>query len=221
MFGESAPTLNDFSEKLMRCLYLLERSDVWWSLSRRSCSRVRAAYLEWIIWILRRDTWANAFWGFKKDCFRKALLCVMCYILAKMQIGFSFLSAEWTARTCWKWGARRQANCDRKWEAGHLRVWVFKNCCCFRNSLSAGWVTYSNIGGVLFSLPIFIFENLNTSCIKLSTLEPFEDQDLPMNELDGSEEEEIVTVVLEEVKEKWDCESICSKYLSVYFTIKY
>lgn len=42
-----------------------------------------------------------------------------------------------------------------------------------------------------------------------------------MNELDGSEEEEIVTVVLEEVKEKWDCESICSKYLSVHFTIKY
>ena len=34
-----------------------------------------------------------------------------------------------------------------------------------------------------------------------------------MNELDGSEEEEIVTVVLEEAKEKWDCESICSKYL--------
>lgn len=41
-----------------------------------------------------------------------------------------------------------------------------------------------------------------------------------MNELSGSEEEEIVTVVLEEAKEKWDCESICSKYLSVHFTAK-
>lgn len=41
-----------------------------------------------------------------------------------------------------------------------------------------------------------------------------------MNELDGSEEEEIVSVVLEEVKEKWDCESICSKYLRGHFTAK-
>ena len=41
-----------------------------------------------------------------------------------------------------------------------------------------------------------------------------------MNELDGSEEEEIVTVVLEEAKEKWDCESICSKYFGVLFTDK-
>lgn len=41
-----------------------------------------------------------------------------------------------------------------------------------------------------------------------------------MNELNGSEEEEIVTVVLEEAKEKWDCESICSKYLNIHFIIK-
>lgn len=41
-----------------------------------------------------------------------------------------------------------------------------------------------------------------------------------MNEPEGSEEEEIVTVVLEEAKEKWDCESICSKYFSVHFTAK-
>uniref|UniRef100_A0A8C6CNV5 Protein LTV1 homolog n=1 Tax=Moschus moschiferus TaxID=68415 RepID=A0A8C6CNV5_MOSMO len=54
------------------------------------------------------------------------------------------------------------------------------------------------------------------NCIKLNTLEPFEDQDLPVNELDGSEEEEIVTVVLEEAKEKWDCESICSTYSNLY-----
>lgn len=54
------------------------------------------------------------------------------------------------------------------------------------------------------------------NCVKLNTLEPFEDQDLPVNELDGSEEEEIVSVVLEEVKEKWDCESICSTYSNLY-----
>lgn len=54
------------------------------------------------------------------------------------------------------------------------------------------------------------------NCVKLNTLEPFEDQELPMNELDGSEEEEIVTVVLEEAKEKWDCESICSTYSNLY-----
>ncbi|XP_036105313.1 protein LTV1 homolog isoform X1 [Molossus molossus] len=54
------------------------------------------------------------------------------------------------------------------------------------------------------------------NCVKLSTLEPFEDQDLPANELDGSEEEETVTVALEEVKEKWDCESICSTYSNLY-----
>ena len=64
---------------------------------------------------------------------------------------------------------------------------------------------------------IFILENSTKSCVKLNTLEPFEDQDLPVNELDGSEEEEIVTVVLEEAKEKWDCESICSKYLKYPF----
>lgn len=54
------------------------------------------------------------------------------------------------------------------------------------------------------------------NCVRLSTLEPFEDQDLPTDEPDGSEEEEIVTVVLEEGKEKWDCESICSTYSNLY-----
>ncbi|XP_047413012.1 protein LTV1 homolog [Sciurus carolinensis] len=54
------------------------------------------------------------------------------------------------------------------------------------------------------------------NCVKLNTLEPLEDQDLPMNELDESEEEEIITVVLEEAKEKWDCESICSTYSNLY-----
>ncbi|KAM9233795.1 protein LTV1 homolog [Dugong dugon] len=54
------------------------------------------------------------------------------------------------------------------------------------------------------------------NCVKLNTLEPFEDQDLLMNELNESEEEEIVTVVVEEIKEKWDCESICSTYSNLY-----
>ncbi|KAM5263999.1 protein LTV1 homolog [Ctenodactylus gundi] len=51
------------------------------------------------------------------------------------------------------------------------------------------------------------------NCVKLNTLEPFED---PPNELDKSEEEEVITVVLEEAKEKWDCESICSTYSNLY-----
>ncbi|XP_017517398.3 protein LTV1 homolog isoform X1 [Manis javanica] len=54
------------------------------------------------------------------------------------------------------------------------------------------------------------------NCIKLNTLEPFEDQDLPVNEFSGSEEEEIITVVLGEDKQKWDCESICSTYSNLY-----
>lgn len=54
------------------------------------------------------------------------------------------------------------------------------------------------------------------NCVKLNTLEPFEDQDLPTNELDESEKEEIITVVLQEAKEKWDCESICSTYSNLY-----
>ncbi|XP_028635053.1 protein LTV1 homolog isoform X1 [Grammomys surdaster] len=54
------------------------------------------------------------------------------------------------------------------------------------------------------------------NCVKLNTLEPFEDQDLPTNELDESEKEETITVVLEEAKEKWDCESICSTYSNLY-----
>ncbi|XP_012579228.1 PREDICTED: protein LTV1 homolog [Condylura cristata] len=60
------------------------------------------------------------------------------------------------------------------------------------------------------------YKEKNENCVKLNTLEPFEDQEPPMNELDGSEEEEIVTVVLEESKEKWDCESICSTYSNLY-----
>lgn len=71
----------------------------------------------------------------------------------------------------------------------------------------------NNHNGFCFS-PFFILKTSTQSCIKLNTLEPFEDQDLPVDELEESEE--MITVVLEETKEKWDCESICSKYLSVY-----
>ncbi|XP_006834766.1 PREDICTED: protein LTV1 homolog [Chrysochloris asiatica] len=54
------------------------------------------------------------------------------------------------------------------------------------------------------------------NCVKLNILESFEDQDLLMNELKEFKEEEIVTVVLEDVKEKWDCQSICSTYSNLY-----
>ncbi|KAM4866132.1 protein LTV1 homolog [Thomomys bottae] len=60
------------------------------------------------------------------------------------------------------------------------------------------------------------FKEKAENCVKLNTLEPFEDQDLPPNELQESEEEELITVVLEEAKEKWDCESICSTYSNLY-----
>ncbi|XP_042556880.1 protein LTV1 homolog [Dipodomys spectabilis] len=60
------------------------------------------------------------------------------------------------------------------------------------------------------------FKEKAENCVKLNTLEPFEDQDLPLNELHESEEEELITVVLEEAKEKWDCESICSTYSNLY-----
>ncbi|XP_068963576.1 protein LTV1 homolog [Petaurus breviceps papuanus] len=53
------------------------------------------------------------------------------------------------------------------------------------------------------------------NCVKLDTLEPLEDENLLINEKD-EDEEEIVTVVIEEPKEKWDCESICSTYSNLY-----
>ncbi|XP_051062135.1 protein LTV1 homolog [Phodopus roborovskii] len=54
------------------------------------------------------------------------------------------------------------------------------------------------------------------NCVKLSTLEPFEDPELPADELDESAKEDMVTVVLQEAREKWDCESICSTYSNLY-----
>uniref|UniRef100_A0A8C3SH94 Protein LTV1 homolog n=1 Tax=Chelydra serpentina TaxID=8475 RepID=A0A8C3SH94_CHESE len=49
-------------------------------------------------------------------------------------------------------------------------------------------------------------------CVKPDALEPRKDLDSPLNEK-GEEEEEIITLVIEEPKEKWDCESILSKYV--------
>ncbi|NXX76560.1 LTV1 protein, partial [Urocolius indicus] len=54
------------------------------------------------------------------------------------------------------------------------------------------------------------------NCVKLDTLEPCEDLDSTMNEESEEEKEEIVTVVVEEPKEKWDCESILSTYSNLY-----
>lgn len=51
--------------------------------------------------------------------------------------------------------------------------------------------------------------------MKLDALEPNEDLDALANEESEEEKEEIVTVVIEEPKEKWDCESILSKYFGV------
>lgn len=51
--------------------------------------------------------------------------------------------------------------------------------------------------------------------MKLDALEPDEDLDSLVNEESEEEKEEIVTVVIEEPKEKWDCESILSKYFGV------
>ncbi|POI24153.1 hypothetical protein CIB84_012099, partial [Bambusicola thoracicus] len=52
------------------------------------------------------------------------------------------------------------------------------------------------------------------NCVKLDTLEPFEDT--PANDDSDEEKEEIVTLVVEEPKEKWDCESILSTYSNLY-----
>ncbi|KFO78021.1 Protein LTV1, partial [Cuculus canorus] len=54
------------------------------------------------------------------------------------------------------------------------------------------------------------------NCVKLDALEPCEDLDSPVNEESEEEKEEIVAVVIEEPKEKWDCESILSTYSNLY-----
>lgn len=62
----------------------------------------------------------------------------------------------------------------------------------------------------LLCVPSFI------SCVKLDGLEIMEDSELFLNktaEEADEEQEKIVTLIIEEPKEKWDCESILSEYL--------
>ncbi|NWW94209.1 LTV1 protein, partial [Rhynochetos jubatus] len=54
------------------------------------------------------------------------------------------------------------------------------------------------------------------NCVKLDTLEPCEDLDSLVNDESEEEKEETVAVVIEESKEKWDCESILSTYSNLY-----
>lgn len=52
-------------------------------------------------------------------------------------------------------------------------------------------------------------------CVKPDTLEIREESDLLLDE-NQEEEEETITLVIEEPKEKWDCESILSTYSNLY-----
>ncbi|KFQ30125.1 Protein LTV1, partial [Merops nubicus] len=54
------------------------------------------------------------------------------------------------------------------------------------------------------------------NCVKLDALEPCEDLDSAVNEESEEEKEEVVAVVIDEPKEKWDCESILSTYSNLY-----
>lgn len=57
---------------------------------------------------------------------------------------------------------------------------------------------------------------LSYSCVNLKDLKPREG--LGLIEEDEEEEEEMQTIVVEEPTEKWDCESILSKF--VYLLVK-
>lgn len=89
---------------------------------------------------------------------------------------------------------------------------------CFGVLLRQHWVyiiTHSQEKiNLIFFLPGFVH-----SCVKLDALEPCEDVDSPVDEESEEEKEEIITVVIEEPKEKWDCESILSKYFGIHFFV--
>ncbi|XP_060096510.1 protein LTV1 homolog [Heteronotia binoei] len=55
-------------------------------------------------------------------------------------------------------------------------------------------------------------------CVKLDDLEIAEDSELFLNKIEKADEEqeEVVTLIIEEPKEKWDCESILSTYSTLY-----
>lgn len=55
--------------------------------------------------------------------------------------------------------------------------------------------------------------------MKFDSLEPCEDLDSPANEESEEEKEEIVTLVIEKPKERWDCESILSKYFGALLLV--
>lgn len=51
--------------------------------------------------------------------------------------------------------------------------------------------------------------------MKVDDIETKKKAELPLNE-EEDEIEEMVTLIIEEPKEKWDCESILSEYLFIY-----
>ncbi|XP_044279231.1 protein LTV1 homolog isoform X1 [Varanus komodoensis] len=63
--------------------------------------------------------------------------------------------------------------------------------------------------------PSYPHNNHPVSCVKPDALVFKEDSELLLNE-EGDGREEIVTLVVEEPKEKWDCESILSTYSNLY-----
>lgn len=83
-----------FLREANEVFHLLERSDVRdhchvQTLQQGQSSILGVNYLN----TLETDG-LMLFEALKKDCFEKLLFCLMCYILAKMQTGFSFLSAK-------------------------------------------------------------------------------------------------------------------------------
>lgn len=70
----------------------------------------------------------------------------------------------------------------------------------------------------LYFLLLLFFSGILQSCVKFDSLEPCEDLDSPAEESE-EEKEEIVTLVIEKPKEKWDCESILSKYFGALLLV--
>lgn len=54
--------------------------------------------------------------------------------------------------------------------------------------------------------------------MKLDDIETKKEAELPLNE-EEDEIEEMVTLIIEKPKEKWDCESILSEYLCIHICI--
>ncbi|XP_026561397.1 protein LTV1 homolog [Pseudonaja textilis] len=59
------------------------------------------------------------------------------------------------------------------------------------------------------------FREKAKDCVKLDDIETKKEAELPLNEKED-EIEEMVTLIIEEPKEKWDCESILSTYSNLY-----